>query len=550
MALNTYVSIPNMTSWTYDAQRNELHVVGSDGSLYDWSIDRQAFVSSRNIGGTPDTVDITPDGKYLLVGNSAQLQTSGPFAFTPTYEDEISRVNLTTGGVDQITFSPGFYELGISHIAIAADNTALVTTDFAGSGWTDFHTFDAEAATPTMSTVSGLSQVRQASWVLQSSDRQHVLIEENNISDGPLHIYDDATHSITASTDLYAIGSSGFQAGDGDYSAAKGYVVDVLYGAVYVFDSHLAPLANLSLYSQQTPIVGAVFDADGSHLYLWEGEVGTILVLDTTNWTPVGSITGVARGGDATYSNPGGHMEILDGGKLLALDLGSSVDLVDLTQTQTSAGGGAPGLVLTGADGTNLQGGSANDTITGGDVTNYLRGNDGDDIIHGGAAFDDINGNKGNDTIDGGSGGSDWLVGGQGSDSITAHATQNVLYGNLGNDTLQGGSGPDILRGGQGDDVLFAGSGNQFLSGDRGDDTVTAGSGNDTIHSSQDAGIDRILGYNAGHDVVQLDPGTTYTVSQVGADTVITMIGSPGTNEVILVGVQMSSLTGHWIFEG
>ena len=38
---------------------------------------------------------------------------------------------------------------------------------------------------------------------------------------------------------------------------------------------------------------------------------------------------------------------------------------------------------------------------------------------------------------------------------------------------------------------------------------------------------------------MQLDPGTTYTVSQVGADTVIDMGGG---NQMILVGVQMSSL--------
>ncbi len=38
-----------------------------------------------------------------------------------------------------------------------------------------------------------------------------------------------------------------------------------------------------------------------------------------------------------------------------------------------------------------------------------------------------------------------------------------------------------------------------------------------------------------------LDPGTHYTMSQVGADTVIDM-GTPG-NQMILVGVQMSALT-------
>jgi Ca2+-binding RTX toxin-like protein len=225
----------------------------------------------------------------------------------------------------------------------------------------------------------------------------------------------------------------------------------------------------------------------------------------------------------------------------------------DLTRVTPPAVPLTPGIGVLQAGGgqTDVEGGSGGDTITGWAGGDYLRGNDGDDSIQGGAGFDDINGNKGADTIAGDlSVGSDWLVGGQNNDSITAHAGANLVYGNLGNDTLQGGNGADIIRGGQGDDVLTAGSGNQFLSGDRGDDTVNAGSGNDTIHSSQDAGIDRILGFNPGHDVVQLDPGTVFAVSQVGADTVITMTGSPGTNEVILVGVQMTSLSATTIFDG
>jgi serralysin len=204
-----------------------------------------------------------------------------------------------------------------------------------------------------------------------------------------------------------------------------------------------------------------------------------------------------------------------------------------------------------GAGNDTVMAGDGNDTIDGGAGTSYLRGENGDDSIQGGAGFDDINGNKGNDTIDGGSGGSDFLVGGQGNDLITAHSGGNQILGNLGDDTLMSGSGADVVRGGRGDDVIIAGSGDQFLSGDRGNDTITAGSGHDTIHGSQDAGIDKILNFSASHDVVELDPGTTFTMSQVGADTVIDMGAISGVaNQMILVGVSMSTLTAHTIFLG
>jgi len=178
---------------------------------------------------------------------------------------------------------------------------------------------------------------------------------------------------------------------------------------------------------------------------------------------------------------------------------------------------------------------------------NYLRGEAGDDYIVGGGGFDDINGNMGNDTATGGVG-DDWVVGGKDNDLLFGDSGNDIVWGNLGSDTLVGGDGADQVRGGQGDDVLFGGAGNDFVSGDRGNDTITGGAGADLFHDSQDASIDRVIDFNlAEGDKVMLDPGTTYTVSQVGADTVIDFGAG---NQMILVGVQMSTLPPGTIFFG
>ncbi|MDB5443951.1 MAG: alkaline metalloproteinase, partial [Phenylobacterium sp.] len=118
--------------------------------------------------------------------------------------------------------------------------------------------------------------------------------------------------------------------------------------------------------------------------------------------------------------------------------------------------------------------------------------------------------------------------------------------GNLVNDTLQGGAGYQNIRGGQGDDSITAGSGNDWISGDRGADTIQGGAGADIFHSFSGAGIDRVLGFDAAKgDHVQLDPGTHYTVLQLGADTVIDMGNG---DQMTLVGVQSSTLPPGWIF--
>jgi Ca2+-binding RTX toxin-like protein len=195
-----------------------------------------------------------------------------------------------------------------------------------------------------------------------------------------------------------------------------------------------------------------------------------------------------------------------------------------------------------------IQGSDGDDNfVCGGAGDHVLRGGLGDDTIFGGPGFDDINGNQGNDTLSGGAGG-DWVVGGKDNDSLSGGAGDDIVWGNRGADTCDGGDGNDQVRGGLGDDSLAGGAGNDFVSGDRGNDTVSGGAGADMFHSSQDAGVDRVLDFNlAEGDRVQLDPGTTYTLMQVGADAVLDMGGG---NQMILVGVQSATLTSGWVFFG
>lgn len=195
-------------------------------------------------------------------------------------------------------------------------------------------------------------------------------------------------------------------------------------------------------------------------------------------------------------------------------------------------GGDGPDSLAGSRSDDHLAGGEGDDTISGngGDDeisersgSNLLRGGDGNDTIVGGTGFDDINGNKGNDVIDGGAGGRDPLVGGQGADA-----------------------GQEIIRGGQGNDVLLGGAGADWLSGDRGSDTITGGTGADVFHSASGAGLDRVTDFNAAEgDRVQVDPGTAYSVSQVGADVVIDMGNG---DQMVLANVQVSSLSSGWIF--
>lgn len=228
--------------------------------------------------------------------------------------------------------------------------------------------------------------------------------------------------------------------------------------------------------------------------------------------------------------------------------LGAGADSYSAGAGDDSVSGGAGNDTLAGAEGDDqVFGGADNDVVGGGDGRNYLRGDEGDDTITGGAGFDDINGNMGNDLCVGGAS-TDWVVGGKDEDTLFGEGGDDIVYGNLGNDILGGGTGNDLMRGGQGDDTVRGDDGNDILSGDRGSDVLSGGLGADTFISFAETGLDRVTDFNTAEgDRVQLDPGTQYTLSQVGANTVIDMGGG---NQMILQNVLLSSLPAGWITVG
>lgn len=240
---------------------------------------------------------------------------------------------------------------------------------------------------------------------------------------------------------------------------------------------------------------------------------------------------------------------------------------IDLREGHFSDVGGLVGnvAVAVGAKIEDARGGSGADTIDGNALANWLRGeaggdtlnglagddrlegNDGNDTITGGDGFDQINGNVGNDYGYGGNG-ADWVVGGQNNDQLFGDAGDDIVYGNLGNDVCYGGVGNDIVRGGQGDDVLSGDDGNDWLAGDRGADNITGGLGADIFYSFTGAGSDLITDFNrAQGDRVQLDAGETYSLYQSGTSAIIDLGGG---DQIILAGVNITTLTGDWLIGG
>jgi serralysin len=302
-------------------------------------------------------------------------------------------------------------------------------------------------------------------------------------------------------------------------------------------------------WSESRPILATVYDAGGVDTFdLSQHTRGSAIDLTPGAFSSVAYWSGADQ---ASYWTQALGVSSLSGwlqGQFSAGDTytwSRNVATASNTTIENVIGGAGADTIGGNAAANQLSGRLGNDSIAGGDGQDYVRGDEGADTLVGGAAFDDLNGNMGADLVWGGTG-DDWVVGGRDNDRLFGEQGLDIVYGNLGDDVCDGGEEADLVRGGQGNDVLYGVAGDDWLSGDRGDDTVTGGTGADIFHGSQDAGIDRVTDFSrAEGDRVQLDPGTTYTLRQAGADTVVDMGGG---HQMVLVNVQLSSLTAGWIF--
>lgn len=132
------------------------------------------------------------------------------------------------------------------------------------------------------------------------------------------------------------------------------------------------------------------------------------------------------------------------------------------------------------------------------------------------------------------------MAGGLGDDLITGNDNDNVLRGDLnqrdsggsvggddvllghgGNDRIGGKGGDDILLGGAGDDALWGDDGDDILRGGLGNDTLTGddfsgGSGADIFILAAGEGMDMIMDFEVGIDLIGLADGLTFADLTLG----------------------------------
>lgn len=120
------------------------------------------------------------------------------------------------------------------------------------------------------------------------------------------------------------------------------------------------------------------------------------------------------------------------------------------------------------------------------------------------------------------------------------NGSDDVINGQGGNDQMRGLSGNDLLRGGHGNDTLVGGFGS---------DTLFGGFGSDLFVYTARAGIDTIMDFTNGRDLIGLSGGLSFAdlrlAQGTGGSANNTLISIASSNELLAVlsGVQSSTIS-------
>ena len=126
-------------------------------------------------------------------------------------------------------------------------------------------------------------------------------------------------------------------------------------------------------------------------------------------------------------------------------------------------------------------------------------------------------------------------------------------HGEADNDTLAGQDGHDALHGDAGNDRLFGGAGDDTLDGGAGNDFLVGGGGADAFVFGGSGGVDTLLDFSDGEDLIDLSAYAlsgfdAVSATQTGNDVRIDLSAHEG-GAIVLRNLDLADLdAGDFLF--
>jgi hypothetical protein len=176
----------------FDFAGQNLYISDGDGLIKTFNLSTRTFGRSYNLGGWLWGIDIARDDSFILAAQDSVSGSQGTF----------QRVNLANGAITNIHYTRASLEIGGWDVAIGSNGLAMVTTQFAGSGWTPLRQIDLSTNAITIRTDApssgyGGGYVQGPTQVHRSADGTRFLFMEQDDSGGPFFTYSALTNTFT-----------------------------------------------------------------------------------------------------------------------------------------------------------------------------------------------------------------------------------------------------------------------------------------------------------------------------------------------------------------
>ena len=265
----------------FDARRNQLFISTARGAVERYDLSTESLLDPLPVGVSLMGIDVSADGRWLLVQESASTGTGGEYIKIDL--DRLDRPGAPPAPADYVTrirYDNYSLESGGWDIARTARGTFLADGQFAGSGWVPVREIDPVADTATaVGAVGPFGNVRQNTGIGRSPDGRYQVFTESNISSGPITVYDTLDRRRVATVD-----TGTFLSGESSAVNRDGTLFGVRLNGTRIFNRSLQVVTTLTGVDG-----GAAFDPVADVFYGVNSAADRLDVYRTSDWSVVNS---------------------------------------------------------------------------------------------------------------------------------------------------------------------------------------------------------------------------------------------------------------------
>ncbi len=265
-------------------------------------------------GSALTAIDITPDGKYLLVGESATAGGAG----------KLFKIDLSTNAVTPIDYTLVGQEGGVFDVAAVSNDRVLFTTTSSTSDRVQLRevnltTNAVTTRAETFGAGAGAGEVQPDSRLERNSARTSLLLVQSHDAAGPVYLYESDSNTFVRSADLADTLDDAHLAISRD---GKHFAIQSAGLGLQVFDEQFALVTTLTHFRG-----GIAFDSVRNILYAGDTDNDQLVAIDTNSW---GELYRVAVGEDLLTSGPYHEMQVSDRAKFLSMTTTAGMRYVQL----------------------------------------------------------------------------------------------------------------------------------------------------------------------------------------------------------------------------